>query len=151
VWRYLDKRQHLEAAAKEIEAADKRAKVLGMRIAIRMNGTSDLPGDAIELAERFPRVQFYDYTKLPKPWERTRANYHLTASFDPKSNDWSACERAIAHGINVAVIVPERPALFRGWPTVDGDEHDLRFLDPVGHVVCLTPKGDARKAKVCHG
>lgn len=37
------------------------------------------------------------------------------------------------------------PAEWNGMRVIDGDEHDLRHLDPRGVIVGLTPKG--RKAK----
>jgi hypothetical protein len=57
-----------------------RARKIGPKPAIGVNGTSDLPWLAQELAMAFPEVQFYDYTKHPEPWLRTLPNYHLTFS-----------------------------------------------------------------------
>lgn len=42
----------------------------GLKPAVRLNGTSDLYWLAKILAPEFPDVQFYDYTKHPKPWLR---------------------------------------------------------------------------------
>ena len=36
------------------------------------------------------------------------------------------------------------PSMFLGVPTIHGDEHDLRFLDPKGVVVSLVAKGKAK-------
>jgi hypothetical protein len=46
------------------------------------------------------------------------------------------------------IISTERPAMWNGYRVIDGDQHDLRHLDPrgaVGVVIGLSPKG--RKAK----
>jgi hypothetical protein len=39
------------------------------------------------------------------------------------------------------------PETYLGRPVIDGDEHDLRFLDPSGVVVGLRAKGKARKQR----
>jgi hypothetical protein len=67
--------------AADIRKLVKEATARGLKPAVRLNGTSDLPKLAHAMAEQFPTVQFYDYTKLPKAWQRTRANYDLTFSF----------------------------------------------------------------------
>lgn len=127
----------------------------GIRPAVRLNGTSDLPWERIKnpatgltLPQTFPDVQFYDYTKAPIAFRRELpANYHLTFSLS-EENDVHAAD-ALEHGRNVAVVFNLRPgkggkrpvkgaplpATFMGRPVIDGDEHDLRFLDPQGGVI----------------
>lgn len=58
--------------------------------------------------------------------------------------------QALEHGINVAVVFPTRnfPATWNGYPVVNGDANDLRFLDPKTVVVGLKAKGDAKKLDV---
>lgn len=111
----------------------------------RPNLLSDRPELATMMAECEPGLQLYDYTKLPKPWLRAHNRYHLTYSLDTH-NEREAID-AINHGINVAVVFnPEHPipdAFTLGgveYPTLDGDKHDLRFLDPQFHVVALKGK-----------
>lgn len=121
-----------------------------MKPAVRVNGTSDLPKIVLALFAEFPEVQFYDYTKHPKSWLRVRPNYYITFSHDGPENV-PDCLDALAHGINVAVCFDTRkgrplPESWHGFPVIDGDNHDLRFLDPAGVVVGLRPKGRARKA-----
>lgn len=147
LWRRSDKKGHLDAASQEIEAAERKASKVGMGLAVRVNGTSDLPGDAFFLARKHPAIQFYDYTKilgtalrddLPK-------NYHVTLSFDAQTVPWGMCEHVISRGVNVAVVFDKVPEHFKGYRVIDGDAHDLRFLDPKGVVVGLKAKGAARR------
>lgn len=131
----------------DITALIARADRDGLRPAVRLNGTSDLPWLALQLSARFPQVQFYDYTKLPRPHLRVRPNYHITFSLH-ESNLELALD-ALAHGINVAVVFDTRrgqplPELWRGYPVIDGDAHDLRFLDARGSIVGLRAKGQAK-------
>lgn len=152
------------------------AKSLGLKPAIRLNGTSDIPWERVSVrAEKpglasswpnvmhaFPEVQFYDYTKRPNRRDLP-ANYRLTFSL-AEGNDKDALQ-ALQNGMNVAAVfhaVPQRmyvtpcqgtlAAVSERWPLVrpaldviDGDEHDLRFLDPVGVIVGLKAKGNAKR------
>lgn len=132
----------------EVEALIKSAQRAKLIPAIRINGTSDLPRLALPLVEEFSTVQFYDYTKLPKPWLRTRTNYDLT--FSRSETNLKDCLAALDNGINVAVVFSTKkgeklPDEYLGFEVINGDEHDLRFLDKKGVIVGLTAKGRAKK------
>jgi hypothetical protein len=130
--------------AADIRKLVKFAKAGGLIPAVRINGTSDLPQLALELAAIFPEVQFYDYTKIPRPWQRTRSNYHLTFSFS--GTNLEKCLEALQNGINVTVVFRgQLPETWNGHQVIDGDVSDLRFLDPTGVIVGLKAKGDARR------
>jgi hypothetical protein len=91
----------------------------------------------------FPEVQFYDYTKVRNRKVSHLTNYHLTFS-KADGNDMDV--RLIAStGMNVAVVFKEVPDTYIGRTVIDGDETDLRFLDPKGVVVGLKAKGKAKK------
>lgn len=50
-------------------------------------------------------IQFYDYTKMPRNWQKLRdLNYHVTFSFDGWSNTENVknCRDALENGVNVA-------------------------------------------------
>jgi hypothetical protein len=132
--------------AEDIRKLQIEAKQRRMVPAVRINGTSDLPKLAHELAKLFPDMQFYDYTKIPLPWKRTRSNYHLTFSYS--GDNLAACVAAVRRGINVAVVFQGAlPETWNGRPVINGDLSDLRFLDPQGVIVGLKAKGAARKAQ----
>jgi hypothetical protein len=127
----------------DIRKLVKFAKAGGLIPAVRINGTSDLPQFALEIAAMFSEVQFYDYTKIPRPWRRTKRNYHLTFSFS--GTNWEECVEALRNGINVTVVFRGRlPEVWNGYRVIDGEVSDLRFLDPAGVIVGLKAKGDAR-------
>ena len=134
----------VDALDREIQSAKARRARTGREFVVRVNGTSDLPKVALELAARHPDVTLYDYTKHARPWERVRANYTLT--FSRTEANEAACFEALAHGVNVAVVFDTKrghalPASYYGIPVVDGDVTDLRYLDPTGVVVGLRAKG----------
>jgi hypothetical protein len=137
----------LDQLTREVSRAAARAPE--GRFAFRPNLLSDLPKLAHALADALPGVQFYDYTKLPKPWLRTKPNYHLTFSYSERSS-WAEVEACLAHGINVAVVFDrlkgdDLPTTFAGVRVIDGDTHDLRFLDPTPALVGLRFKGARAK------
>jgi hypothetical protein len=134
---------------KDIQKLVRKAEKTGMRPAVRINGTSDLPALARLFAREFSAVQCYDYTKLPKPETRMLPNYHLTFS---RSEDNEADARAaLAAGVNVAVVFSTMrgrplPTTYLDAPVIDGDLHDYRPADvQTGVIVGLRAKGRARK------
>jgi hypothetical protein len=91
----------------------------------------------------FPEVQFYDYTKINNRKVSHIKNYHLTFS-KADGNDMDT-RLAISNGMNVAVVFKSVPETYLGRPVINGDETDLRFLDPRGVIVGLKAKGKAKK------
>ena len=97
----------------------------------------------------FPDVVFYDYTKFPiNKRVNLPKNYTLTFSRSEANHD-QVLENLRA-GRNVAIVFStkkseELPSQYLGYEVIDGDIHDMRFLDPKGVIVGLKAKGDARK------
>lgn len=143
-----DRQAFIARLRKDIESLTRKAKARRMKPCVRINGTSDLPWLAMQLASEYPSIQFYDYTKIPKPYTRTLPNYHLT--FSHSGTNLPECIDALEHGINVAVVFDTRkgkalPDTWQGYKVIDGDLTDLRFTDDKGVVVGLRAKGIARK------
>jgi hypothetical protein len=126
----------------------------GLRTAQRLNGTTDYAWEHIRfdgqsMPERFQDVQFYDYTKSVKRARQHVAgnmpsNYHLTFSRSELTPD-SLVTELVESGQNVAVVFDAIPETWLGLPVINGDEHDLRFLDQSGVVVGLKAKGPKAK------
>ena len=147
----------------EVSKGIRKAERKGLIPVFRLNGTSDIRWETVPVSvvggqdyrnifEMFPNVQFYDYTKLSNR-RNIPANYHLTFSRS-ESNDHLIRE-AMDNGMNVAVVFSTKKnndlpkfipdGIYGPIPVVDGDETDLRFLDPAGSIVGLRAKGKARK------
>ena len=147
-----DRGQFLWDLVNEITALEKRAAAKGLKAAVRLNGTSDLPyerykvGDTgMNIMQLFPEVQFYDYTKLENRivGQQLPANYHLTFS-RAEDNDHKL-EDVLKHTSAAVVFSGELPSKWRGYPVIDGDEHDARFTDAgPGVIIGLTAKGKAK-------
>lgn len=145
---YDDRKSFVEQLVKESKALAAKAEKLGLIPCIRINGTSDLPNLARQVAKQVPEIQLYDYTAIARPWKRALPNYHIT--FSRKENNWIDCVAALEQGYNVAVVFETKPVgRWKGYEVVDGDESDLRFLDgPAsdgrGVIVALSVKGRAK-------
>jgi hypothetical protein len=121
----------------------KQAEKKNMIPCFRLNGTSDLAWEKYGIIEKFPDVQFYDYTKINNRKTSHLKNYHLTFS-KADGNDMDV-RIAASHGMNVAAVFHNVPETYLGRPVINGDETDLRFLDPKGVIVGLKAKGKAKK------
>jgi hypothetical protein len=116
-----------------------------------LNGTSDILWENIEVRpgqnifELFPEIQFYDYTVNPT---REAAlcdywpNYHLTFSRKESRQNHKHAEKMLELGVNVAAVYrDDQPD-----NVIDGDHHDLRFLDgKQGKIIALKAKGKAKR------
>ncbi len=140
---FLHRSEFLEKLRAEITLAQHDAERRGNRLAMRLNVLSDLPWERIvpSLFSDFPRVVFYDYTKVPN--RITPANYTLT--FSRSETNESAALTEYQNGRNVAVVFRTKtlPSTWNGIPVFNGDQTDLRFLDGRG-VVGLYAKGRAK-------
>jgi|SRR5215469_12921717 len=148
LWLLNNRPQFIGELRTAISRLISKAAKARMRPCVRVNGTSDLPWLATMMAREFPEVQFYDYTKIPKPWLRQLPNYSLTFSLSEVNLELAL--DALRHQVNVAVVFDTRkgeslPETWHGYRVIDGDVSDLRFTDPMGVVVGLRAKGRAKR------
>lgn len=159
---YNNRHEFMSLLVKDILLAIKQSARLGLTPVIRLNGTSDISfekypvkmGNVIysNIFSAFGYIQFYDYTKVLGRKVTNISNYHLTFSAaDGNEND---VDNAIKQGYNIAVVFNLKKTLpmpeyhrFNNQvrPVFNGDESDLRFLDPEYHIVGLYAKGKAKK------
>jgi len=136
-----------------------KAKRKGYKLIVRLNGTSDIRFENIAVSgyanimQAVPDIQFYDYTKLANR-KNVPANYDLTFSYSGVPAYAPYVAKAVAKGDRIAVVFRNRAIVdamlangetFLGLPIVDGDNSDIRHLEPKGVIVALYAKGPARK------
>jgi hypothetical protein len=166
-----DRAEYMNRLARDIVRLERKARKDGLKLCVRLNGSSDLrferisfdvdaktmvaigllrkgefiPWKRVTLLELFPAIQFVDYTKNPNRLDGSPGNLDLTLSYSVEND--ADCVKALLSGHNVAMIFDGGlPESFAGFPVINGDLHDLRHLDTKGgHIVGLTPKG--RRAK----
>ena len=115
---------------------------------VRLNTTSDISWEIHGIFELFPNIQFYDYTKIYKRAVKFvkgeyPKNYHLTYSLNEDNKDLAF--NILKMGGNIsAVFRKDLPDTYKGYKVVNGDEHDLRFLDLQNAIVGLKAKGKAK-------
>lgn len=155
---YSDRDQFMKLLVADINLAIKQSAKKGLVPVFRLNGTSDLSWEKYPVTvggvtysnifAYFGHVQFYDYTKVLGRKVSHISNYSLTFSAaDGNDGDVYA---AIQQGLNIATVFgikkgSNMPADYMGLPVFNGDDSDLRFLDPKGVVVGLYAKGKAKK------
>jgi len=148
----------MQDLVKDIELAIKQSIKKNLVPVFRLNGTSDISFEKYEVVRNgvlyrnifsaFPDNIFYDYTKVLGRKVTDISNYSLTFSAaDGNDNDVA---KAINQGYNIATVFGIKKTLpmpeeYMGLPVFNGDESDLRFLDPKGVIVGLYAKGKAKK------
>lgn len=161
-WFFEDRESFMAQLGIDIGKAITMAYKKGMKPVFRLNGTSDIAWEKIRyldyrnIMSAFFMVQFYDYTKIRG--RKVPHNYHLTFSrSEDNDREW---QQAFLEGMNVAIVYNVKkskplPALqyfnigasntVAIAPIYNGDESDLRFLDPQHHIIGLYAKGKAKK------
>jgi hypothetical protein len=135
---FNDRATFMEQLEADIRKGIKMAATLGLKPAFRLNGTSDLSVEKWGIIDKFPTVQFYDYTKVLGRKVSHLPNYHLT--FSKADGNDADVAKALELGMNVAAVYDELPeGMF------SADETDLRFLDPKVGMIGLKAKGRAKK------
>lgn len=138
----------------EITSAKTAAHKRGQKLAVRLNGTSDIPHEhlAPQLFHKHHDVQFYDYTKVHGRAQHANMpkNYHLTTSssgLNHHDSNWKSVRKHLDKG-GVASMVFHSQTGIKGkreagplpshvhdeetgkkYRVVDGDIHDHRHLD----------------------
>lgn len=127
----------------------------GGQSVFRINGTSDLDFSCVWNSPELENLGaiFCEYTKNP-----LRMNDFLNGAFSPNvhftfsysGENWNLCEYILNRGGNVAVpfACEKLPKIYKGYKVIDGDEHDLRYMDDgKGVIVGLIAKGNKEKIK----
>lgn len=155
--------------ATDINRLINKAKKLDVVPVVRLNGTSDIlwerksftldektakrigrdAGHYENMMSLYPEITFYDYTKIAGRFNKNLPeNYDLTFSYSGVESYQKQVSHAIKQGARMAVVFRDHeniPTEWMGMPVVDGDEHDIRPINPQGVIVALKAKGDAKK------
>lgn len=151
-WGYDRSTFYIQLANELLNIHDKAIKK-GIKIAIRLNGTSDI--DHLDLLRRYSGIDFletfyddllfYDYTKNFNHIKKyLGSSYKLT--FSRSETNENDAYLTLKNGGNVAIVfADELPQFWNGYPVINGDFTDLRYFDPENVVIGLKAKGDAKK------
>jgi len=131
----------------EIQALQRKH---GDKLAIRLNGTSDIDWHDVIAAN--PETRFYDYTKILARVQKNKLpNYDLTFSGSAYT-DKSLAITARAIKSQFRTVIAFNTKGLQGEETIpngllDFDDTDLRFLDPANSVGALKRKGSSRQER----
>lgn len=168
-----DRNTFMITLAQDIARLIRAAMYAGAIPLVRLNGTTDIRfenipvtidakaaqvigklcgfdihvGEYLCIMDIFPEIQFYDYTKIANR-RKLPSNYDLTFSYSGVLAYQPFVEKARAAGMRIAAVFRNRadiPASFIGMRCVDGDDTDIRHLDPKGVIVALYAKGPAKR------
>ena len=151
---YRDRDSFMDQLIIDISKFEQYCNKRGIQPCVRLNGTTDIRWELIKVDgknvfEIFPNVQYYDYTKIANRKCKDIPNYHLTWSYSNANPEYAKLlDKALEQGMNAAVVYRKEyhKPKWQGYPVIDGDKDDLRFLDPKGgHIVALYAKGKAKK------
>jgi hypothetical protein len=156
--RFFEERQaFMSDLVRDIRKAIAFAEKWDLIPVFRLNGTSDIRWETVGIASEmgrrifdiFPTVQFYDYTKIENR-RNIPSNYDLT--FSRADGNETSATIALFNGMRVAAVYRSRAVVERymtnghgGFAVIDGDDSDLRFLEPKGVIVGLYAKGNAKR------
>jgi hypothetical protein len=147
---YDNRNEYVNELVKEIEASKRKSERNGNKFAVRLNGTSDLSplvfktkeANAKNILEVFPKVKFYDYTKVLNRIELTKKYKNYDVTFSYTGYNWQECLIALENNVRVAVVFnigknEALPKTFNGYKVVSGDNHDYRPNDKKNVIVGL--------------
>ncbi len=140
---------YMEQLEKQITRLIAVASANGLIPCIRLNGSTDIAFERLRygrdrktIVERFPNVQFVEYTKSLNRMMDSRKYSNLHFTFSRSESNEDSCLKVLAAGFNVAIVFGgPLPETWNGYRVIDGDKHDLRHLDDKNVVVGLSPKG----------
>ncbi len=148
--------EFLAIVGAEVRRWRRWSKARGLQLAFRAN----LLSDSAELAQSVQdevynddtfagdeALPFYDYTANEVDMYLEDG---ITRVFSRKEDNEDAVMRVLGHGLPVSVVFGSNdlPSQWRGYDVIDGDEHDLRFIDANGPVVIgLRVKGARSETK----
>lgn len=143
----------------DILVLDSVAKHLGLKTAIRLNGTSDYDfGEDLKdfIQDQVKKgIVFYDYTKILPRYKKYSKGGLIHQTFSRSENNDKQALEILKGGGNVAYVFYKKdnqlPEYYLGFRVINGDESDLRFLDDQlkehegeGIIVGLNAKGSVK-------
>lgn len=150
-------RTFMKIMLSEMIIASRQAKKAGKSLAIRLNGTSDIPwehcapfleafciGGQYENSSKeindLTKFSLYDYTKSYNRVKDAPSWYDMTLSYS--GYNWNECKKILDEKTSrVAMVFHEEvPNEYEGYDVFNGDEDDYRFKDLKGVIIGLSYK-----------
>ena len=141
---FENKELYLTYLNNDLTLLQEYGKKHNMQVYVRLNGTSDLDFISLNIFQKYPTLKFYDYTKIKERlYLSLSENYKLTYSRDERTTNEEIL--TLINYANIAVVFDEVPSEYLGLPVYEGDLTDLRFEDPLKHIIGLKAKARAKQ------
>ena len=141
---FENKELYLTYLNNDLTLLQEYGKEHNMQVYVRLNGTSDLDFISLNIFQKYPTLKFYDYTKIKERlYLSLPENYKLTYSRDERTTNEEIL--TLINYANIAVVFDEVPSEYLGLPVYEGDLTDLRFEDPLKHIIGLKAKARAKQ------
>ena len=141
---FENKELYLTYLNNDLTLLEEYGKEHNMQVYVRLNGTSDLDFISLNIFQKYPILKFYDYTKIKERlYLSLPENYKLTYSRDERTTNEEIL--TLINYANIAVVFDEVPSEYLGLPVYEGDLTDLRFEDPLKHIIGLKAKARAKQ------
>ena len=141
---FENKELYLTYLNNDLTLLQEYGKEHNMQVYVRLNGTSDLDFISLNIFQKYPTLKFYDYTKIKERlYLFLPENYKLTYSRDERTTNEEIL--TLINYANIAVVFDEVPSEYLGLPVYEGDLTDLRFEDPLKHIIGLKAKARAKQ------
>ena len=141
---FENKELYLTYLNNDLTLLQEYGKEHNMKVYVRLNGTSDLDFISLNIFQKYPTLKFYDYTKIKERlYLSLPENYKLTYSRDERTTNEEIL--TLINYANIAVVFDEVPSEYLGLPVYEGDLTDLRFEDPLKHIIGLKAKARAKQ------
>jgi hypothetical protein len=146
---HSDRSGFLDQLHRELGNFTKLCAAQNVQGVVRLNVMSDIRWEDHDVPQSFPRLQFYDYTKLADRFKRPLPNnYRLMFSYSGREQYQNQVKSFFKSRTDAPMAVVFRhkdfPSTFMGRPVINGDDSDWVNVNNRGVVVGLVAKGPAK-------
>lgn len=142
---HVDRFGFLDQLIDELAKFDRLCLRHGVTGTVRLNVLSDIAWEDYAIPQRFPDLDFYDYTKRAKRLGNTPENYRLMFSASGAPGYQKQMEMGLAAGVPVSFVYRGKcPEILFGRRVIDGDASDWVNANAGPVALALKAKGPAK-------
>lgn len=142
---HADRFAFLEQLIDELGKFDRLCARQGVTGTVRLNVLSDIAFEDYGIPQRFPDLDFYDYTKRAKRLNNTPDNYRLMFSASGAPTYQKQMKIGLAAGVPVSFVYRGKcPDVMFGRRVIDGDASDWVNANAGPVALALKAKGPAK-------
>lgn len=142
---HTDRIAFIDQLVDELAKFDRLCVRQGVKGTVRLNVLSDIAWEDYYIPERFPDLDFYDYTKRAKRLFHVPKNYRLMFSASGAPGYAKQMELGLSAGVPVSFVYRGKcPDVLFGRRVIDGDASDWVNANAGNVALALKAKGPAK-------